>query len=514
MNSLSDREAGDGGMRVFHWLVLVSCFVLFLALRVPWIGHLLSVDEATNLLTFRAYAAGGSDYYSGWFWRHPPLFSVIMLALSPLQPGFAERAEWAAVILSALVFLTLFAVNRKLLGVTPALWACFLLAVMPGSIFFDVWIKQESLVSIFGLCALYLFLVRKEGLSGLFLGLALLSKALAVFYAAAICVLWFLRARSTRKGKDLAVTLVLAALGSAWWYLLFGNSIKICLGFMAGMEFTEMTSWINPWYYFLEKMPADIGWVGIGLCCVGVVAVYILFRQRRGTSAFAKGDDRAIFIFWPLAFLVPAYFVVSAIRGKTPWFTMTFYPALATLQGVAVWWAVSIISTRLRGSVRTLVAAALSLAVAGASLHQAADRSYESVMRRQYYWMWWGSYNSREAAIRMNGLVQDGQRVLITPMSYWASGNRRPCAIFVSYLKPMQLVIRKFDTPMEGFVEAIREHKLDWIMISPMPGVGEKAVIEPMMQRYGLRPILLRGACIFKTDSIYKSEEVNTQPHE
>lgn len=495
MNSPPDRESENKGMALCHWLLLASCFALFLTLRIPWIDHLLSVDEATNLLTFRAYAAGGSDYYSGWFWRHPPSFSVIMLALSPLQPGFAFRAATAAVVLSALAFLALFAVNRKLLGVVPALWAAFLLAVMPGSVFFDVWIKQESLVTIFGLCSLYLFLTRKEGLSGLFLALALLSKALAVFYAAAICVLWCLRDRPARKGKDLAVTIGLGVLGSAWWYVLFGNSIKIILGFMAGMDFTEMSSWNNPWSYFLEKMPADIGWVGIGLCMAGVAAAYVLYRCRRDVN-----------VLWPLAFLVPAYLIVSVVRGKTPWFTMTFYPALATLQAVAVCWVISLVRERFKGAAGLALAAAISLAVVGSALRQAEDRSYDAAMRRQYYWMWWGSYNSREAALRLNGLVQEGQRVLITPMSYWANSNRRPCAIFVWYLKPMPLVIRRYDTPVKGLVEAICEHKLDWIMISPIPGIGEKAVIEPLMRQYGLRPILLRGSCIFKTDSIYKAQ--------
>ena len=139
---------------------------------------------------------------------------------------------------------------------------------------------------------------------------------------------------------------------------------------------------------------------------------------------------------------------------------------------------------------------------------------YEAYFRKQAYWTWWGANNSRNAALMMNRVVKSGERILITPMYYWDRPHPEPCAVFVYYLNPMSVILRRIDTPVDALIAAIREHQIDWIMISPVPGVGEKAVIEPIMQQFGLNPILLTGACIFKTDRIYKEAGANVQSHE
>ena len=41
-------------------------------------------------------------------------------------------------------------------------------------------------------------------------------------------------------------------------------------------------------------------------------------------------------------------------------------------------------------------------------------------------------------------------------------------------------------------------------MVSPEPGAGEKALIEPLVKGYGLRPIVLRQACIFNTTPLLR----------
>ena len=57
---------------------------------------------------------------------------------------------------------------------------------------------------------------------------------------------------------------------------------------------------------------------------------------------------------------------------------------------------------------------------------------------------------------------------------------------------------------MTNLVDTVRQYRIDWAMVSPLPGVGEKALIEPLMRDYGLRPAVLRGGCIFKTDRLYQ----------
>jgi hypothetical protein len=79
-------------------VVAVAILLLHVLLRLPHIGHLLTWDEAMNLLSVRALVAGGHDFYSLWFWRHPPTYAMLMSLLRPLADGFAEGccSAWPA----------------------------------------------------------------------------------------------------------------------------------------------------------------------------------------------------------------------------------------------------------------------------------------------------------------------------------------------------------------------------------------------------------------------------------
>src|SRR5688500_11535636 len=133
------------------WLFLAGCVVLFIALRARWVGHLLVWDEAMALCTARAFLAGADDPFAAWFWRHPPLHSVLLLALRPLQPGFAERAELLSIGIAVINQLLLFQLNRRVFGTAVGLWSAFIVALLPASAFYDSWIKQDHLVVTFGL---------------------------------------------------------------------------------------------------------------------------------------------------------------------------------------------------------------------------------------------------------------------------------------------------------------------------------------------------------------------------
>ena len=110
----------------------------------------------------------------------------------------------------------------------------------------------------------------------------------------------------------------------------------------------------------------------------------------------------------------------------------------------------------------------------------------------------------------MNQLVGDGERAMITPMYYWDSGNARPCPVFTCYLKGFPVLVCRNDTPADGVIDQVRRHRLDWAMVSAPPGEGRNVLIDTMIRKYGVRSLLLDGACIFKTDSIYK-EPVSPQ---
>ena len=78
----------------------------------------------------------------------------------------------------------------------------------------------------------------------------------------------------------------------------------------------------------------------------------------------------------------------------------------------------------------------------------------------------------------------------------------------------MPVVLCRLDIPFDALVAEIHKSQIDWVMISPVTGIGDEAVIRPMIQQYGLHPLLLRAACIFKTDRIYKAVKPTISSHE
>lgn len=513
-------------MGVGHWLALVACVLLFVSLRASWIGHLLTFDEAANLCGIRAFVGGGLDYWTKWFWHHPPLFGTLLLLAKPLEAGFAERAEWLMMCVSVLNLVMLFVLTRISFGTAPALWVAFCFAVMPAARFYDLWLKQDSLTVLFGLVAVYAFYKDRPLFSGLALGCSFLAKEMAMFYAAGIAVLWFLQSPKVRRVRDLLLVVVVTFATAAWWYFLFSISIQYFIAFAtnSSTRWTDVETWTQPWYYFIRKLPLDIGFAGVLLCVAGLLFLALDFRRRFALKPWAERTLDDVMPVWFLPVLLVGYFLFSLSRGKAAWFTGTLYPLLAVPMGLGVYAVLRIVEKAVQRIARRspgvspgwprAASAAVAAAVALPVVIGGWNADYEQYLRKQSYWTWWGANNSRNAALMMNRLVKDGERILITPMHYWALPRSEPCAIFIYYLNPAPVILRRIDTPLHALLADIRNHRIDWIMISPLPGVGEKAVIEPIMRQYGLHPLLLLGACIFKTDPIYKAAGTNAESHE
>ena len=523
MNHEISLDTSGREVKIHSWFFLAMCLVIYLALRLPWVGHLLTYDEAMNLCSVRAFAANGYDYYSHWFWHHPPMLGVLMLRVQPFLPQFAERTELLLVVVGCLNLLALFLLNRETLGTGPALWSSFLFAVMPSSIFFDLWIKQDSLVVLFGLLSLYFFVRQKTIVSGVLLGFGFLSKETAMFYAFAIALLWLLQGPA-RRFRNLLAVAVVSALVSAWWYVEFSVSIQYFIKFAldSGNLKTDALIWAKPWYYFLAKMPVDFGIPGIGFAITGVVvlirAALRARREPRPAEPWGSSPGR----YWPLMVFFPGFIIFCMATGKAPWFTISLLPAFATLEGVGAWNLLAFLRNKTAPWLSKapavmeilrcrLVKFVLVLLLCGLAFIHVGGRDYEEAMKQQFYGWWWGASSSRLAAERINLFVRDGEKVLITPMYYSANPSKpRPCQIFTYYLKDAPVIVMRFDTPFDALVNTIRKNKIDWMMISPQPEVGENEVIKPLKLRYGLNPLRLPGAYIFKTDSIYRE---NVSPH-
>ncbi len=465
-------------------LLLAGCLGLFLLLRLAWRGHLLVWDEAMTVCTLRFRLGSFSD----WFWRRPPLYSVLLMLVHPLQAGFVGRAELVSIGISAAGLLALFGLNRRVFGAEVALWSCFALAVMPGAMLFDVWLKQDGLAGLFGLLAIWLFVEKRYAISALCLGLGALSKELIVFYGLAIAVLWILHPKGERSLRQVALLAVIPLLVAGWWYVWFSNSVGKVLSFVSDAGGVETAGWARPWYYFLQKTPLDLGWHGVALTFVGIAALVRAGMRRRWDAAV-----------WPLALLLSAYAVLMAVKGKTPWFTAILLPAFATLEAAGLQ---ALVDSARRVGPR-FASRAVAVVVAAVFAIVASGRDYEEDLKRQDYPFWWGAQASREAALTLNGLVTGEERALITSMYYWATPREVACPIFVCYLKDIPHVVRKGGIRFDAVTNDVRKYNLDWVMLSPDPDTAEEAILEPFRKTFGLSPITLSGSYIFHTTAIW-----------
>lgn len=545
--------------------------LLFLWLRVlgGGIGHLLSWDEAMNLLSVRAAAAGGFDGYAPWFWRHPPFLNVLLLGLLPGDGrGFAERAEWLMLVVAGVNLVLLMWLTRRTFGTRAALWAGFWLAVMPGAVFYDSWIKQDALVTLCGLAAVSLFLTRHSLYAGVALGFAFLAKETALFYALAVFLLWCLRPSRERRVRSLGAVMLTCALISAWWYLLFSTTVReFWEQFIQGQSGVDAgtRAWAQPWYYFLQKLPLDLGLSTSLFCLLG--GGFVLSRCR--LSAAARGPYPAL--LWPLAALAPALVILTVSRLKTPWFLMSLYPLLAVLAGYGTAAVLRFIGTAGRsldpddvpvtltpqraraeatpaalptagGSIPRGQAVtgiqlpdgvpathaftkdteerpprgwgwmaaglgALLLAQALAERGAAAD-TYTAAFAQQDEAMCWGARQSKLAAEAVRRLTAPEERVLVTPMHYWEGENGWPCPIFAYHLGPdTPVALKPCTLTVSEFVETVRFYRLHVAMVSPPPATAGPMLLGPLAKMYGLRPaVTLEGALVYRTDSLWRGQ--------
>jgi 4-amino-4-deoxy-L-arabinose transferase-like glycosyltransferase len=495
----------ETGLRGIHWLLLGISVAIFLALRVRWLGHLLVWDEAMTLCTVRSLVSGGQDYFSLWFWRHPPLFTALMALLHPLSSGFDLRTELMAIGFGLINLFLLFRLNRRVFGSTVALWSVFFLAVMPGAVFFDTWVKTDHPVTTFGLLALLCALENRVLFSGLCLGLAFLSKENAIFYAMATVLLYFLLAPGRRRvGGVLALALV-PVVCCSWWYLMFSGDRPISSGASAGGFFEYLryglrtdTGFAAPWYYYLQHTVTDLGAIGLILAAGGIILIAATLTSRlreRGTSLTSTP------MLWPLLLLLPAYILISVMSSKVAWIIMVLLPAWATLQGVAMSACIDVFRQR-----SPVVATAVGMVIVVISFMPVTFCRYDAMLRTVDASQWRGATYSRQAALRMNRLVKDGDRILLTSFHYWKGlGPGEPCAVFTYYFtRKTEVLIRPHQATFDQLLGDIRKYRLDWALLSPEPGVEERELFGGFMGKLGLTPCRLPQARIFKTSALYE----------
>lgn len=481
-------------------VVLIMLVAAFFSLS--WRGHLLTWDEAMNLNAARAFASGGSDAYSSWFWRYPPLLQLLLQLLSPLKAGLMARAELLAIGIHLAMLAAFIGLMKLSLGRVAALASGLLLAVMPGSVFFSLWIKQDVLMSLFGLLALIAYAKRLHLVSGITLGLAFLSKETAIFYALAIASLWFVQPKAERKWKDIFVVAGTSILVAGWWFILFSSSLAYHLSSVKGAAADGNTTWDRPWSYYFEALPYQCGMPAIILAVCG--AVILLMKWHKGHDALQQ------IRLWPVALFVPALVILTVSGSKTPWYTLCFFASIAALAGVGVSGIYRLVVAREQGKTgKAKLAAGAAMLMAFLLTTQSLQAlSYEDRMFRMEPGMSWAATCSREAAMKLNALVKPGERVIVTPMHYYPAAVQVPCPIFVHYLKEMEVVVKPNTISQSELVDAVMEYETDWAMVSPPPLGASERLLTPLARHHGLPHWILKGAVIFKTTNLYITPEM------
>jgi 4-amino-4-deoxy-L-arabinose transferase-like glycosyltransferase len=486
-----------------HWMLLGICVALFIALRIRWVGHLLVWDEAMTLCTVRSLVSGGHDYFSHWFWRHPPLFTVLMTLLRPLESGFAQRTECMAIGFGLINLLLLFRLNYRLFGQAVALWSVFFISVMPGAVFFDTWVKTDHPVTTFGLLAFLCLVENRTLLAGLSLGVALLSKETAVFYVMAAVLIYLAKPSGQRSAVGVFFLTLTPVLTCGWWYFIFAGESGVQVSVLSGSLLEHLhfgvgteTGFAAPWNYYLRQLPTDLGSTGLLFSAAGAIVLTLAAMKDKYRGDIQDYATRRILGIWPLFLLVPSYVLVSVLTSKVPWIVMVLLPAWATLQGVAMSGCIDLAKDRF--CVLPSVLAFFIIAIACLPL---IGRDYETMLRNIDASQWRGAMYSRQAAQAMNGLVKDGDRILITSFHYWKGlGPGDPCAVFAYYFtKKAEVFMRPHEARFDLLLDDIRRYRIDWALLSPEPGKEEHELFDGFMGKLGLRPYKLDNACIFKT---------------
>lgn len=508
------QSVGRWPGRYFPVSWLVGLGLLIIALRLPYIGHVVSWDEAWNLCALKSLAGGGGEDFTLQFWRHPPTYLLLGRLLAPLRPGLDARMQLLSLALNVGAILAFVLLVSRLFGRQVALYTGLAYAVLPGALFFDTWIKHDPVATLFGILSLWAYFRRKNWLAGLLLGLAFLGKETAVYYAAAFLLLPFLLPYRQKKMAGLWLIYGLAAGVSCWWYLQMAAAGGNFLAMFLGSSF-EASQFIEPWWYYLARLRMDLGPFGLILLVVGLLALCRKSSGRNRPWLHHLLRPRLL----PLTILVPVYLLLSLSKAKPAWMTLGLYPPLALIIGcgwllvtkklVGASRAFHLLSDRKRLSGPVLTGLLLLLLLGAPSLRFFGKEGYQSLygdFSPVSLQLMQGSYHMAEA---LNSLAREGEKLLILPMIY-RGGPHMPDPIFFWQLK-VPLGISRVSTGTRIDYQMVRaliiKGKVDWLLMSPLQGSDQSVIYKELYNDENPpRSYILTRTVLLKVDSLWREK--------
>ncbi len=477
-------------------LLLLLLLSVFLFLRMRNLNHLLMWDEGRFLQVLKAFSDGDR---ASPFWQyigfHPPLYLAISYLALRLGPSSSALSCQLVSLLSSLgILVTLYLIGTELFSQRIGFLASFLYALSPAASVLNLWIKEDSLCIFLSLLSIYLFIRKRFWLSGIFLGLAFLSKEFALL--AALSLAFFAIASIRQKQLKMAFNGLIKVYAVAfslsfWWYFFFYNSTSHWWGFLTGGNL-ESIRFHRAWTYYLTGLWADLGGITLILAILGLFASLLGFNQSK--------DERYLY---PPLWMAASYLPLLFSYGKPYWLMIAALPSLTFLAAMGMDFLLTSVEKKGFGFKNLSLFLAVSLLASAFFIAlYLNNRNYiESKGRGDYDY----SLRSRATADYLDGVWQEGDRLLGI---FEFAGMPNP--VFLFYLNhPVDIIINQDIglLPMQ-----VAEERADWTFIVDTT-YGDQARDE-LAKFYNIEPVRVGIGYIFNTYLLFEGPHGRNQAAE
>ena len=486
--------------RVIPLTWLTGIFLANLALRLPTAGHFLTWDEAWILSALKDFFSVNQPG-SLQLWKHPPIYLSLGLLLMPTKPGFELRMQLLSLIINsgALVFFTI--LFAKLYGRRIALLAAFIYILLPGTLFFDTWIKRDGLVTLFCALTLLSLVNKRDVMAGVFCGLSFLSKETAVFFVLG----YFVFILAHRSVSEFRRSLILfggsAIITSSWWYFFFYPFADAYLAFYQGISL-EATGFIKPWWFYFSTLRIDLGWLVLPLFITGFLALIPVSSLKNRTKPALAELKRSRFL--PLFMLAPGYIILSLSKAKPPWMTLSFAPFWALLSALG-WLFLFKYFSRVANQIyrkgiynNNWVA---MLLLVGLLLANSLPFNYLGHFKKlspDLAAMTIATYEIRDV---INKNVKKNEKLLILPMIYRTAPTTDDPILYDDLKSIETLYYKKSNWSFSGFQKTIRHYKIKWVLIFPIPGSWQEELFKRIIQEMDPSGYEITAGYLLKVDA-------------
>jgi 4-amino-4-deoxy-L-arabinose transferase-like glycosyltransferase len=498
--------------RTFPKTWLIGLVSLLIILRLPAVGHLLSWDEAWILCAIREFLTTGASgqLFSKQFEIHPPAYLGLGMLLSPLEPGFEVRMQILSLLTNSLAFVTLILLVSRLFGRKQAFATGLIYALLPGTMFFDTWIKRDGLMTLFCLLALLIFFKKKDFLAGILFGLCFLIKETAIFFSFGFFVLILLHRppNSVRRALFLFWGPVIAV--SSWWYLFFSRGADKYLSFFQGTSRAATGFTEHPWWYYFAKLKLDLGMIGLLLLGIGIIAIMQPFYGKWHKCLQVRSYKKIRFL--PIFMLLPGYAILTVSQVKGSWLNISFFPFLVLLAAFG-WQFITHKTTKfftraknrsiMQGSIISAILLALLLGI------NSLPFNYMGHMLKLSPVIAGSVVSSHEMADAVNNTVREDEKLLILPMLY-RTAPLIADPIFYWNLKSIRTLFNnKLDLTYSEFKDVIKKYRINWVLMFPIKRSKQGDLFQKTVLEINPPGYSLTAGYLVKVDKFWLPKDEN-----